>query len=75
MPRYFLNLTDGKQVVEDPEGLELPGEAAAREEAAVLARELIAHQEGDWGGWSIAIVDEKGRQVDTVPVISTQDSA
>jgi hypothetical protein len=73
VPRYFLNLTDGKQVVEDPEGLELPGEAAAREEAAVLARDLVAHQEGDWSGWSVAITDEKGRQVDLVPVINTQD--
>ena len=73
MPRYFLNLTDGQQVVEDPEGLELPGEAAAREEAAVLARDLVAHQEGDWRGWSVAITDDKGRQVDLIPVINTQD--
>ena len=73
MPRYFLNLTDGQQIVEDPEGLELPGEAAAREEAAVLARDLSEHQEGDWAGWKIAITDDTGHQVDLVPVISTQD--
>jgi hypothetical protein len=73
VPRYFLNLTDGQQVVEDPEGLELAGEAAAREEASVLARDLIQHQDGDWSGWTITITDESGRQIDSVPVVEGGD--
>jgi hypothetical protein len=73
VPRYFLNLTDGRQVVEDPEGLELAGEAAAREEAAVLARDLVQHQEGDWSGWSVAILDESGQQIELVPVVESGD--
>ncbi|MEA2966951.1 MAG: hypothetical protein QOE78_212, partial [Alphaproteobacteria bacterium] len=40
MPRYFFHLTDGKETVNNPEGMDLPGTAAAREEAMVLARDL-----------------------------------
>jgi hypothetical protein len=75
VPRYFLNLTDGQQVVEDPEGLELAGEAAAREEASVLARDLIQHQDSDWSGWMITITDESGRQIDSIPVVESCDPA
>ena len=40
MPRYFFHLTDGTEVLDDPDGLELPGDAAAREEAMLVAADV-----------------------------------
>jgi hypothetical protein len=71
MPRYYFQLTDGKKVVQPHKGLELLGNAAAREEALILAREL---KEGkvlpgrNWEGWFVKIVDQHGHQVDMVPI-------
>ncbi len=69
--RYYFHLTDGKEVVKQPNGVELPGRAAAREDALVLARDL---REGKvfpgrkWDDWFVRIVDEHGHEVDTVPI-------
>lgn len=68
MPRFFLHFTDGDRVIKDPEGLELPGASAARAEALTFGRELVARQEMDWSGWSVAIHDEGGREVDLIPL-------
>ena len=40
MPRYYFRLTDGNQVLDNHEGVDLPGNAAARENAVALARDL-----------------------------------
>jgi hypothetical protein len=40
MPRYYFHLTDGKQVLNNHKGIDLPGNAAAREDAVALARDL-----------------------------------
>ena len=40
MARYFFRLTDGKQVLNNHKGIDLPGPAAAREDAVALARDL-----------------------------------
>ncbi|MGC1925588.1 MAG: hypothetical protein WA706_17460 [Pseudolabrys sp.] len=40
MPRYYFHLTDGKQVLSNHKGIDLPGDAAAREDALALARDL-----------------------------------
>ena len=40
MARYYFHLTDGKQVLTNHKGADLPGDAAARENAMVLARDL-----------------------------------
>ena len=71
MARYFFHLTDGKEVLNPHKGMDLPGNAAAREEALVLARDL---KQGklipgrNWTGWFIKIVDQHGHQVDTVAI-------
>jgi hypothetical protein len=55
MPRYYFHLTDGKETVKNPEGMDLPGTAAAREEAMVLARDLKHGKVmpgRSWNGWS-----------------------
>lgn len=73
MPRYFFHLTDGKSVLSNHKGIDLPGSAAARENAVALARDLrhekMAHW--NWGGWFVAIIDQHGRKVDEVPIADT----
>jgi hypothetical protein len=71
MPRYYFHLTDGREDLDPHRGTELAGNAAAREEALVLARDL---RDGkmfagrNWDGWFIKIVDQHGDQIDTVPI-------
>jgi hypothetical protein len=77
MPRYFFNLTNRTHTVADLEGVELAGEAAAVEGARLFARDLAERKvmiERDWKGWAVAIADEQGRHVDSVP-IAKLDSA
>lgn len=40
MPRYYFRLTDGTQVLENHTGIDLSGNAAARDDAAALAHPL-----------------------------------
>ena len=71
MPRYYFHLTNGKQVLDNHKGINLPGDAAARNDAVELARGLKgggALPGWDWTGWFVAIVDEQGRKVDEVPI-------
>jgi hypothetical protein len=71
MPRYYFRLTNGKQVLNNHEGIDLPGDAAARTDAVALARDLKhgATMRGwDWTGWFVAIIDEHGHKIDQVPI-------
>src|SRR5262249_60502869 len=71
MPRYYFHLSDGKQVLNNHKGIDLSGNAAAREDALVLARDLKhgAVMPGwDWSGWLVVIVDEHGHKGDEVPI-------
>ena len=70
-PRYYFHLSDGKQVLNNHKGIDLPGNAAAREDALALARDLKhgAVMPGwDWSGWFVTIVDAHGHKVDKVPI-------
>ena len=42
MPRFFLHIKDGSDLIRDEEGMDLPSAAHARPEAVVSARELWA---------------------------------
>jgi hypothetical protein len=80
MPRYFFHLTDGKRVEkgDKPQGIELAGNAAAREEALMLARDLKHGKlmpERKWDGWFVRIVDGHGNQVDTVPIADAPEAS
>ena len=71
MPRYYFHLSDGKQVLNNHKGIDLSGNAAAREDALVLARNLkhgAAMPGRDWSGWFVMILDAHGRKVDEVPI-------
>jgi hypothetical protein len=74
MPRYFFHLTDGKNTLDNHQGLDLAGNAAAREAASDLTRDL-RHGEKmpgwNWKGWFVVIVDQHGHKVDELPVVDS----
>lgn len=63
MPRYFFNIRNDADV-DDPEGAELPDEAAAREMALDSARDLACAHIHEHGGVNldhrIDVADEGG---------------
>jgi len=66
MPRYFFHLREGTIETDDPEGLILPDDEAAREQAMEFARDLLAAAvlEGRLALHErILVVDETGRTV------------
>lgn len=73
MPRYYLHIRQGDQLIEDPEGVERPDLDAARAEAVNGIRDLIgaAIRQGqdDWLNDGIVIADETGRELMTIPFI------
>ena len=78
MPRYYFHLTDGKNVLTNHQGVDLPGNAAAREDAVDLARDLKHGKTmpgWKWDGWFVAIVDAHGHKVDEVPIMDTLEGA
>lgn len=71
MPRYFFHLTDGKHVMSNHKGVDLPGNAAARDDAVVLARDLKhgrAMRGWNWDGWFVTVVDEHGKKIDEIAI-------
>ena len=61
MPRYYFHLTDGKSVLNNHKGIDLPGNAAAYEDAMDFARALKRGEKmpgWNWDGWFVAIVDQ-----------------
>src|SRR5258707_15762505 len=76
MPRYYFHITNRGERPDNPKGMDLPGDAAAREEAVVLANELRPGQVmpgRNWQGWFVTVVDQHGLQVDSVPIADMPD--
>ena len=76
MPCYYFSLSDGNLLIEDIEGTELPGLAAARQEAAMDVQHLrqlrIGGRRG-WAGWVVQVRDEAGAVLREAPF--TQSAA
>ena len=64
MPRYFFNVIDGKNIL-DEEGTELPDRAAVRAEAIRTSGEMLTDMGDAWDGehWQMNVADESGRVV------------
>jgi hypothetical protein len=63
MPLFYLHIRDGDDVIEDPDGSDLPDIEAAKEEARVSARHILAERVRDGrviGSQNFDIVDEVG---------------
>jgi hypothetical protein len=74
--RYFFRLTDGTVELNPHEGIDLLGNAAAREEAFRFARDIKINQappDHKWEGWFVRIIDEHGKEIDTVPFDAVPD--
>ena len=68
MPRYYFHLFNDEDTF-DREGMELPDEAAAHEQAVRSAKDMAAQGVADGRlvlGNRIEVVDEHGQTVDTV---------
>jgi len=67
MPRFFFHLRAARKTLMDCEGVALPDAAAAREQARLTVRDFFQPALGqvhpDWEGWSMEVVDERGRRV------------
>ena len=71
MPRFFLHIKDGSDLIRDKEGIDVPSAAHARAEALLSARELWANaiRAGrDIGADAFVIAAEDGKQLTFVPV-------
>jgi hypothetical protein len=71
MGRFYFHLRAGDELIRDDEGVDLPDFSAARREATLAARELLA--EAIKSGRpkvpdAFVIVDEVGRTLDAVPL-------
>ncbi len=71
MPLYFLNIRDGADLIEDPDGTNLPNVEAACREAIANARDILASKvrAGELvDGQIFEITDESGVVRATVPL-------
>ena len=71
MPRYYFHSHRRQTVLNNHKGIDLSGNAAAREDALTLARDLkhgAVTPGWNWTGWFVVIVDQHGHKVDEVPI-------
>jgi hypothetical protein len=71
MPRFFLHIKDGSELIRDEEGIDVPSAAHARAEALLSARELWAgaiKAGRDVGADAFVIADQDGNQLTFVPL-------
>jgi hypothetical protein len=70
MPRFYFHIVSEMDFLEDAEGVELVGEAEARDEAIDAAREILAERvrKGDViDGHVFDVRDDTGTKVFTLP--------
>jgi hypothetical protein len=63
MPRYFFNITQGKLPRKADEGMDLPNDEAAWEEATTACGEMIKELDGELKAgpeWRMEVTDETG---------------
>jgi len=67
--RFYFNLVDGREVILDETGVEVPSQEEARAEGLNAIRELREEDEGmDWGAWCLSIADGSGRVFFSLPL-------
>jgi hypothetical protein len=74
MPRYFFDLNDGRKLIPDLEGTELPDDDSARAHAAQVARELARNREQETRSWRLAVRDEEEALRFELPFASTDET-
>jgi hypothetical protein len=66
MKRYFFDLGSGHQSMYDYQGRELATPEAACEMAEMMALDLAL--DGEWTGWSVAVLSPEGKRFFSIPV-------
>ncbi|WP_404809965.1 DUF6894 family protein [Microvirga lenta] len=73
MPRYYCHIRQGKQLIQDPEGVDLPDLDAAQVQAIQGIRDVLAEgvRRGDGDGLDdvLVITDEAVQELLTIPFI------
>ncbi len=70
MPRYFFNLNDGRRIIPDPEGTELPDDDSARAHGFHVVRELARNRERTTRSWRLTVCDSRGAPCFELPFAS-----
>lgn len=73
MPRYFFNLNDGRRIIPDIEGTELPDDDSARTHGCQVVRELARNRERTTRSWRLAVCDPQGAPCFELPFASIDD--
>jgi hypothetical protein len=76
VPRYYFHIRDGKNLIRDEEGTDLPGPEAAHAEAMASARDLALDEirsQHRVDGRTIEIVSEFGDTIETLAVRESVD--
>ena len=74
MPHFYLDVSDGDQVIQDLDGIDFADRETAIAEAVAGARDLVAHgimQNEDVSGQTFIIRGNHGETVATVPFRDT----
>jgi hypothetical protein len=76
MPRYFFNVQEGDELIEDSEGIDLPNVAAVEEECRRIIKSVLnepGFRDELLPGRSIRIDDASGRTVLVVPFVESDE--
>jgi hypothetical protein len=75
MPRYLFAVRhfDGDCLDDEPEGVELPTDAAARAFALKVMRGLVQIEDDNWEGWTMEVM-QGGRRVWRFPFDAIEPS-
>jgi hypothetical protein len=71
MARFYFNFVYGQETIEDPEGMELPDEAAAQQQASYAVLDIQKTKFAlprNWAGWSVEVVDDHGNRILLLPI-------
>ena len=75
MPRYLFAVRhfDNDYLVDEPEGVQLSDDAAARAFALMVMRGLVQREEENWEGWTMEVT-QGGRRVWRLPLEAIEPS-
>ena len=74
MPCYFFNLFDGRKVIPDPDGTDLPDYQAARAHAFRVMRELAKNREEQTLTWRLIVHEGEGTPCFELAFASADDT-
>src|SRR5215475_8722056 len=74
MPTYFFHLTTVCEKILDPDGTQLPNEAAAREHARAVARDLMQYRNEQTRSWRIVVCEDGGKHCFDLLFVTVDDT-